>query len=370
MMHRRQPEKFHDCTQAHGYPNCSSSAAIEPTVQNEKEGDDDDELSPAFYDASDWPDWLLFAPHALEKPCEIDAAAGCVAETVLHSVVHTARLDACTLATLVCTSRALRLSVAQLLPHITGSLPSAADTSNWHWCGGSASEWVNVRSSGYLSTSRGCKERCSSQALSCLAVDELQFESDAHHISRGVALHKQSFLARERVARKATGFPPHFTICIAFQNPDGVCILLFFREEGVGLNELCDPGRRGGKAFKRFVAAHEYEQGKRFKLIQRLQSAPRAVRSCVPAEKPLLLGSNICTRVSRLSDDVLEIALPIGSSSFVSRMYRAIVRFAGSVDVELCFLVESKYEDELPEGVLGSCRLRYVSKQLAQPVDA
>ena len=325
--------------------SASHPAASHHTEDNETSDPD----SASFYDAHS----------VFDHDCFDDLLEEAIALVLLSPHAN----DAFTMLSCARSCRSLRRAVASLHLHITGSLRST------HWCNGSAPLWASVRSFGYLTTRPGVKERCSSQALQCVAVDALKLPSVSDHVDIGACLHSHSFLARERVARSAAGLLSHFTVCVAFQNPDGALLLLYFREHGIGLDELCDPARRGGVAFSRFIRGNELERQHRLKMIPRLERAPRPVKCAVPANKPVVAGVNVAARINLVAPEVLECVLPIWNTPVVARTYKWILGFAKDVSVEVCFLIESQTEDEMPEAVLCSCKLDSVSRSLATSVE-
>ena len=251
-----------------------------------------------------------------------------------------------------------------------GELPDIACLQLEHWESGPAERYW-VRGPRYLKDRK--KVPSASAPLELVAVDLLRF---ADTLPADVAAHPQSWLQRERIALGSQVAQP-WTLVINFMNPsagppngDRVCIVQYFRP--IGATTLEDflklhAGTSLGQTLSRWIAEGPEAAVPRLKVIVAFLNAPLLVRMGVPANKPLKFASNLPT-AAVVRPGYLHISVDYNVKS-VERIYKSIFRFCPHVQVELAYIIEALHDDELPEVVLGVCRLLNISYELATPLE-
>eukprot|EP00924_Labyrinthula_sp_SR-Ha-C_P014919 augustus_masked-scaffold_9-processed-gene-2.10-mRNA-1 protein AED:0.40 eAED:0.42 QI:0/-1/0/1/-1/1/1/0/589 len=110
----------------------------------------------------------------------------------------------------------------------------------------------------------------------------------------------------------------------------------------------------------------------RFKLLPKIVDGPFIVKTATPC-KPALLGKKLTQRYfkSHPSDAVeyLEVCVDVGSSVVAWKVTQLCVGYAKLVTVDLSLLVEGREEEELPEEIIGSVRIRHLNMKAAVPLE-
>lgn len=103
----------------------------------------------------------------------------------------------------------------------------------------------------------------------------------------------------------------------------------------------------------------------RLKVIPRVEQGSRSIRNGI-GTTPTILGRKMYQQYHREAQ-CLEIDYDITSSSVASEMTKLLLGCCDRLVVDLAFVIEGKTDDELPERVLGTVRLRNVTLSDAVP---
>ena len=96
---------------------------------------------------------------------------------------------------------------------------------------------------------------------------------------------------------------------------------------------------------------------KRLKLIPLCVKGPWLVKKAMGS--PALIAKKIETSFHK-HDDSLEISIDVGSSSIAKSVLGNVSDALTSLVIDLGFTIEGKLENELPERLIGGCRVQYV----------
>eukprot|EP00511_Aplanochytrium_stocchinoi_P011685 CAMPEP_0204875178 /NCGR_PEP_ID=MMETSP1348-20121228/45245_1 /ASSEMBLY_ACC=CAM_ASM_000700 /TAXON_ID=215587 /ORGANISM="Aplanochytrium stocchinoi, Strain GSBS06" /LENGTH=677 /DNA_ID=CAMNT_0052031465 /DNA_START=13 /DNA_END=2046 /DNA_ORIENTATION=- len=113
--------------------------------------------------------------------------------------------------------------------------------------------------------------------------------------------------------------------------------------------------KRFDKMLKEFINGDDEFRNSKFKIIPNVVEgsyfASRAIGS-----KPAILGTKITTNYYR-GDNWFEVCVDIGSSRVAGTLMGIVKSYATSLVIDLAFLFESQTYEELPEIILGGCRI-------------
>ncbi|XP_010555822.1 PREDICTED: protein ENHANCED DISEASE RESISTANCE 2-like [Tarenaya hassleriana] len=115
-----------------------------------------------------------------------------------------------------------------------------------------------------------------------------------------------------------------------------------------------------------FVNGDDAYRNSRFKLIPHISKGSWIVKQSV-GKKACLLGQALETRYVR-GKNYLELDIDVGSSTVARGVTNLVLGYLNNLVIEMAFLIQANTEEELPEVLLGTCRLNYldVSKSVRE----
>ena len=127
------------------------------------------------------------------------------------------------------------------------------------------------------------------------------------------------------------------------------------------LREPPDPSSAFGKFWN---GDAEYRKD-RLKLIPNVALGPWVVQRAV-GTKPLIVGRALKVAYHQ-TERYLEADIDIGSSAVANNVVRFVLGYVRTLVVDMCFLVEAKTEEELPERLIGTSRVAHLEPDAAVP---
>ncbi|KAG2324995.1 hypothetical protein Bca4012_039485 [Brassica carinata] len=115
-----------------------------------------------------------------------------------------------------------------------------------------------------------------------------------------------------------------------------------------------------------FVNGDDAYRNSRFKLIPHISKGSWIVKQSV-GKKACLVGQALEVRYTR-GKNYLELDIDVGSSTVARGVTNLVLGYLTNLVIEMAFLIQANTEKELPELLLGTCRLNYldVSKSLRE----
>ncbi|KAJ0255357.1 hypothetical protein HA466_0101190 [Hirschfeldia incana] len=115
-----------------------------------------------------------------------------------------------------------------------------------------------------------------------------------------------------------------------------------------------------------FVNGDDTYRNSRFKLIPHISEGSWIVKQSV-GKKACLVGQALEVRYTR-GKNYLELDIDVGSSTVARGVTNLVLGYLTNLVIEMAFLIQANTEKELPELLLGTCRLNYldVSKSLRE----
>jgi len=113
----------------------------------------------------------------------------------------------------------------------------------------------------------------------------------------------------------------------------------------------------------KFIDGDDAYKNARFKLIPNIAVGPWVVQRSV-GTKPLIVGGALKV-VYHSNPNYFEVDIDIGSSTVANSVVRFVLGYVRSLVVDMCFLIEGKTDDELPERLIGTSRLIYLDPDAA-----
>uniref|UniRef100_A0A7S2SHE6 START domain-containing protein n=1 Tax=Mucochytrium quahogii TaxID=96639 RepID=A0A7S2SHE6_9STRA len=111
------------------------------------------------------------------------------------------------------------------------------------------------------------------------------------------------------------------------------------------------------RMLQEFMEGDNTFRNSKFKIIPSVVEGYFIARRAI-GSKPAILGKKIDTHYFK-GDNCFEICVDVGSSSVAGGLMNVVKSYAASLVIDLAFLLESQTEDELPERLLGGCRMHY-----------
>ncbi|CAM9856772.1 unnamed protein product [Phaeothamnion confervicola] len=145
--------------------------------------------------------------------------------------------------------------------------------------------------------------------------------------------------------------------------------------DGIPLSEAADDGgddnddasaMSGNGANNVGQLSYDSFHTKRLKLFPSVVEAPWLVRKAV-GNKPTLLAQKLTCRWFR-GNNYVELDIDVGSSRVALQATSLAMGYARNLVIDLGFSLQSEFQEELPERLLGSVRLKYVDVELACPL--
>ncbi|XP_071732926.1 protein ENHANCED DISEASE RESISTANCE 2-like [Rutidosis leptorrhynchoides] len=119
---------------------------------------------------------------------------------------------------------------------------------------------------------------------------------------------------------------------------------------------------------ERFVNGDDTFRNSRFKLIPYISKGSWLVKQSV-GKKSCLVGQALEVNYFR-GANYLELDVDVGSSTVARGVVNLVLGYLNNLVVEMAFLIQANTEDELPESLLGTCRLSHMDTEKAVSVDS
>jgi len=211
-------------------------------------------------------------------------------------------------------------------------------TSCW-WDSGVEEGFWNIRGKNYLEDRKKIPSTLSAMEL---VQQQWSFYDDP---VRNIANDPASLVQKQHEGK--TGRP--FLVIINFMVPTiGNWVCYFAKRRGVDYE-------RFNKMLDEFIEGDDEFRNSKFKIIPNVVEgsyfASRAIGS-----KPAILGTKITTEYYK-GDNWFEVCVDVGSSRVAGTLMGVVKSYATSLVIDLAFLFESQSYEELPEVILGGCRI-------------
>lgn len=118
---------------------------------------------------------------------------------------------------------------------------------------------------------------------------------------------------------------------------------------------------------ERFVNGDDAFRNSRFKLIPYISKGSWIVKQSV-GKKACLVGQALEINYFR-GRNYLELGVDIGSSTVARGVVSLVLGYLNNLVIEMAFLVQGNTNEELPEFLLGTCRLNYLDASKAVSID-
>ncbi|EOA25157.1 hypothetical protein CARUB_v10018468mg [Capsella rubella] len=115
-----------------------------------------------------------------------------------------------------------------------------------------------------------------------------------------------------------------------------------------------------------FVNGDDAYRNSRFKLVPHISKGSWIVKQSV-GKKACLVGQALEVRYTR-GKNYLELDIDVGSSTVARGVTNLVLGYLNNLVIEMAFLIQANTAEELPELLLGTCRLNYldVSKSVKE----
>ncbi|XP_073012007.1 protein ENHANCED DISEASE RESISTANCE 2-like isoform X1 [Typha latifolia] len=115
-----------------------------------------------------------------------------------------------------------------------------------------------------------------------------------------------------------------------------------------------------------FVRGDDAFRNSRFKLIPYISKGSWLVKQSV-GKKACLVGQALEIHYFQ-GRNYLELGIDIGSSTVARGVVGLVLGYLNSLVIEMAFLIQGNIEEELPEFLLGTCRLNHLDASKAVPI--
>ncbi|KAI3731002.1 hypothetical protein L1987_62185 [Smallanthus sonchifolius] len=119
---------------------------------------------------------------------------------------------------------------------------------------------------------------------------------------------------------------------------------------------------------ERFVNGDDAFRNSRFKLIPYISKGSWLVKQSV-GKKACLVGQALEVNYCR-GKNYLELDVDVGSSTVARGVVNLVLGYLNNLIVEMAFLIQANTQDELPESLLGTCRLNHMDTAKSVSVDS
>ncbi|URD79581.1 hypothetical protein MUK42_18669 [Musa troglodytarum] len=116
-----------------------------------------------------------------------------------------------------------------------------------------------------------------------------------------------------------------------------------------------------------FVKGNDVYRNSRFKLIPYISKGSWLVKQSV-GQKACLVGQALDINYFHGSN-YIEVAIDVGSSTVARSVVSLVVGYLNSLVIEMAFLMQGDKQEELPEFLLGTCRLNQLDVAKAVPIN-
>ncbi|XP_074586995.1 protein ENHANCED DISEASE RESISTANCE 2 isoform X2 [Curcuma longa] len=119
---------------------------------------------------------------------------------------------------------------------------------------------------------------------------------------------------------------------------------------------------------ERFVKGDDAYRNSRFKLIPYISKGSWIVKQSV-GKKACLVGQALNINYFRGSN-YIELGVDIGSSTVARGVVSLVLGYLSNLVIEMAFLIQGNTKEELPEFLLGTCRLNHLDASKAVPANS
>ncbi|KAG8380504.1 hypothetical protein BUALT_Bualt06G0022500 [Buddleja alternifolia] len=119
---------------------------------------------------------------------------------------------------------------------------------------------------------------------------------------------------------------------------------------------------------ERFVSGDDTFRNSRFKLIPYISKGSWIVKQSV-GRKACLVGQALEVNYFR-GKNYLELGVDVGSSTVARGVVSLVLGYLNNLVIEMAFLIQGNTSEELPEFLLGTCRLNHLDASKAVPTDS
>ncbi|KAK2634011.1 hypothetical protein Ddye_028803 [Dipteronia dyeriana] len=142
---------------------------------------------------------------------------------------------------------------------------------------------------------------------------------------------------------------PEFFFVVNIQVPGGVSMY------NIALYYMLKTPLEENPLLQSFVNGDEAFRNSRFKLIPYISKGSWIVKQSV-GKKACLIGQALEVHYFR-GKNYLELAVDVGSSTVARGVVSLVLGYLTNLVIEMAFVVQGNTEEELPESLLGTCRL-------------
>lgn len=111
-----------------------------------------------------------------------------------------------------------------------------------------------------------------------------------------------------------------------------------------------------GSLLQRFLDGDDVFRNSRLKVLTRLPEAPKVVQVLVGERWPVCVVGKVMKCTYTRGENYLEVDLDVGSSPLIRSVVQLTFGLSRLIVLDLAFVLEGIYPDELPERVLGAFR--------------
>ncbi|KAL7589696.1 hypothetical protein Lser_V15G36383 [Lactuca serriola] len=119
---------------------------------------------------------------------------------------------------------------------------------------------------------------------------------------------------------------------------------------------------------ERFVNGDDGFRNSRFKLIPYISKGSWLVKQSV-GKKACLVGQALEVNYFR-GKNYLELDIDVGSSTVARGVVNLVLGYLNNLIVEMAFLIQANTQDELPESLIGTCRLNHMDTSKSVSVES
>ncbi|KAI4339418.1 hypothetical protein MLD38_024365 [Melastoma candidum] len=117
----------------------------------------------------------------------------------------------------------------------------------------------------------------------------------------------------------------------------------------------------------RFVNGDDAFRNSRFKLIPYISKGSWIVKQSV-GKKACLVGQALETNYFR-GKNYLELGIDVGSSTVARGVVSLVLGYLNNLVIEMAFVIQGNTPEELPECLIGTCRLNHLDVSKTVPVE-
>ncbi|KHG05244.1 Heat-inducible transcription repressor HrcA [Gossypium arboreum] len=115
-----------------------------------------------------------------------------------------------------------------------------------------------------------------------------------------------------------------------------------------------------------FINGDDAYRNSRFKLIPYISKGSWIVKQSV-GKKACLIGQALEINYFQ-GKNYLELGIDIGSSTVARGVVSLVLGYLNNLVIEMAFLIQANTKEELPEYLLGTCRLNHLDAAKSVPV--